>query len=160
MGFPLTVSDLFAPPDPGKQLVDPTSFYTAIQLMLGYQQPTAVPNAQAPGPLLTAAVSTVTVPSGSGVGPFNVRMPVALAGLRIIVINITSGSLNLNASYNPAVGRNDQITGVTPMPSGNVYSCIAYQPGFWYVTPVTTGIPGDEPVIIPPDDTPPPETEC
>lgn len=158
MSFPLTVSDLFLPPDPGKQLVDPTSFYTAIQLMLGYQQPTAVPNAQAPGPLLTAAVNTVTVPSGSGAGPFNVRMPVALAGLRIVVINLASGGLNLNMSYNPGVGRNDQIVGVSPMPSGNVYSCIAYQSGFWYVAPVTTGIPGAED-IIPPEDTPPPE-EC
>lgn len=156
---PVTVLDAFpSAPDPGKQLVDPSAFYMSLQMLLGFQEITAVPNAQAPGPLLSMAVNTAVVPAGSGAGPFNVRMPVALGGLRIIIINLASGNLNLNASYNPAVGRNDQITGVTPMPSGNVYSCIVYRPGFWYITPVATGLPGSDESLIPPDE-PPPE-EC
>lgn len=152
----VNATDFLSVTDPGKQLVDPTQFYQSMNMLLGFQQPVA--SAAAPGPLVNAAVNTFTSPSGTG--PFNVKMPVALGGLRIVLVNLASGNVNLNPSYNPAVGRNDQITGVSPMPVGNVYSCIAYRPGFWYVAPVVTGLPpGDEPVIIPPDDTPPPE-EC
>lgn len=157
---PLNATDFLTVTDPGKQLVDPSQFYQAMQMLLGFQQPTAAPNAQAPGPLLTAAVNTMTSPPGPG--PWNVQMPVALGGLRLVLINLCSGPLNLNPSYNMATGRNDQITGISPMPTGNVYSAIAYRPGFWYVASVVTGLPpGDEPVIVdPPVDEPPPETEC
>lgn len=151
---PLTATDFLVATDPGKQLVDPSQFYQAMQLVLGYQQPTAVLNAAAPGPLIKAAVATVTSPAGAG--PWNIQLPVALGGLRLVLINLCSGPLNLNPSYNMAFGRNDQVTGISPMPTGNVYSCIAYRPGMWYVAPVVTGLPpGDEPVIVDP-----PETEC
>lgn len=149
---PLNATDFLQVGDPGKQLVDPTQFYQAMQMLLGFQQPVAT--AAAPGPLVAAAVNTFTSPSGAG--PFNVQLPVALGGLRVVLINLASGPVNLNPSYNPALGRNDQVTGISPMPTGNVYSCIAYRPGFWYVATVVSGLPpGDEPVII----EPPPE-EC
>lgn len=151
---PLTVLDALPPAgDLGKQLVDPTAFYTALQMLAGFQAPVATP--AAPGPLIRAGVATWTSPPGAG--PFNIQLPVALAGLRLVLINLASGPTNLNTSYNPAIGRPDQLTGISPMPVGNVYSCIAYRPGFWYVATVASGLPGTE--IIPPDDTPPPE-EC
>lgn len=151
---PLYATDFLTVTDPGKQLVDPTQFYQAMQMLLGFQELTAVPNAQAPGPLLTMAVNTITSPGGAG--PWNVLMPVALGGLRLVIINLAGGSVTVNPSYNIALGRNDQIIG-GPIPSGNVFSAIAYRPGYWYVAPVVTGLPpGDEPVI---EDPPPPE-EC
>lgn len=150
---PQTVNDVFPnAPDPGKQLVDPAAFYQLLQLTLGYQVIGAT--AAAPGPTLFSAVTRFSSPGGAG--PFNIRMPIALAGLRLTLINLASGPVNLNPSYNPAFNRADQIVGISPMPSGNVYAAIAYQPGFWYVTPVTTGIPL---MPDPPTDEPPPE-EC
>lgn len=149
---PLTATDFLTVTDPGKQLVDPTQFYQAMQMLLGFSQPMAT--LAAPGPLLATAVNTVGSPAGAG--PFYVQLPVALGGLRLVAVNLASGTVNFTASYNQALGRYDQIVGVA-MPPGNVYSCIAYRPGFWYVATVTTGIPGAD--IIPPDDTPPPE-EC
>lgn len=149
---PLTATDFLTVTDPGKQLVDPSQFYQAMQMLLGFQQPIA--SATPPGPLVAAAVNTFTSPTGAG--PFNVQLPVALGGLRLVLINLASGPVALNPSYNMALGRYDQVTGVTPMPVGNVFSCIAYRPGFWYVASVVTGLPpGDEPVIVDP-----PETEC
>lgn len=150
---PLNATDFLVHGDPGKQLVDPTQFFQAMQLLLGYQEIQSVPAAQAPGPLLSAAVNTLTSPSGTG--PWNAQLPVALGGLRLVIINIGSGSLTLNPSYNMALGRYDQVIGVA-VPTGNVYSAICYRPGFWYTAAVATGLPpGDEPVIVDP-----PETEC
>lgn len=151
---PLYATDFLVFTDPGKQLVDPTQFYQAMQLLLGYQETQSA--AAAPGPLLTMAVNTLTSPTGPG--PFNAQLPVALGGLRLVIVNLGSGPVTLNPSYNQALGRYDQVIGV-PVPTGNVYSAIVYRPGFWYAAAVTTGLPpGDEPVIIPPED--PPETEC
>lgn len=156
---PLNATDFLTVMDPGKQLVDPTQFYQAMNMLLGFQELTAVPNAQAPGPLLSMAVNTITSPGGSG--PWNVLMPVALGGLRLVITNLAGGNVVVNPSYNIALGRFDQIVGGA-IPSGNVYSAICYRPGFWYMAPVATGLPpGDEPVIVdPPADDTPPETEC
>lgn len=154
---PLYATDFLVTTDPGKQLVDPTQFYQAMQMLLGFAQPVAT--TAAPGPLLAAAVNTLSGPGGAG--PFNVQLPVALGGLRLVITNLASGNVNLNPSYNIALGRFDQIAG-GGVPSGNVYSAISYRPGYWYVAPVATGLPpGDEPVIVdPPDDTTPPPEEC
>ena len=151
---PLKATDFLVTTDPGKQLVDPSQFYQAMQMLLGFANVMAVPNAQAPGPLLTAAVNTLSSPPGAG--PFNVRLPVALGGLRLVIVNLATGPVTLNPSYNPALGRVDQLVGTSP-PPGNVYSAIAYNPGFWYVASVASGLPpADEPPVI---DEPPTE-EC
>lgn len=150
---PTYATDFLTIGNPGKQLVDPGQFYQGMQLLLGYQETQAVLNAQAPGPLLSAAVNTLTTPAGAG--PFNAQMPVALGGLRLVVINLGSGPITLNPSYNVALGRFDQIVS-PPVPTGSVFSAICYRPGNWYAASVATGLPpADEPLL--PDL---PETEC
>lgn len=141
---PQTVLDVFPAPDPGKQLVDPTVFYQMLQLTLGYQ---ALPmtSTVGSGAPITQAVTLFTGANAGGGNNWQAQLPVGLGGLRLTLINLATSPVNINPSYNPAVGRPDSIVGVLPIPQGNVYTAICYQPGYWFVAVTAAGPVLDEP---------------
>lgn len=134
MAPPKIFTEYFTSGDVGKRLTDPAYFQEALSALMGWQN--VVASAVSPGPLLSMRTNLIT----GGTGALFVQLPFAAAGRLITVANLAHAPVVVTVQlYNPAIGGAD-IAYAPPggIPIGNVYSYLAFQPGYWVMFSTTS----------------------